>query len=451
METDAMVSTNKELSISRLLNAPRDLVWKVWTEPAHIKNWWGPNGFTNTIQKMDLIPNGAWELIMHGPDGVDYKNKSIFREVIKPRLIVYDHISGPKFRMTITFSEQGNKTLLKISMIFETAEERENTVKVFKADIGLEQNIYKLEGYLKKVSAEKELTIERTFNAPRDVVFKAWTDAEQLAKWWGPSGFTNPVCKVDATPGGSILIDMQSPEGIIYPMDGVFHEVVVPEKLIFTAAALDKNGQRLFEMLNTISFFEEGKNKTRIHLHTAVSRITPEGKPYIEGMNQGWNESLDRLATIVVSSTSKTSVMKDSPLILERTYNAPVEKIWKAITDTEQMKQWYFPQLESFKPEAGFQTQFNVHNEGRDYLHIWKIREAIPLKKISVEWKYGGYPGNSLVTFELFPEGDKTRLVLTHEHIDSFLPGEHPELSQQNFVQGWTHFMEKGLREFVEG
>jgi uncharacterized protein YndB with AHSA1/START domain len=178
---------------------------------------------------MDLTPGGAWDLVMHGPDGVDYKNKSIYVEIIKPRLIVYDHISGPKFRMTVTFSEEGNKTLLKISMIFETAEERENTVKVFKADIGLKQDIYKLDGYLRQISAEKNLTIVRSVNAPRAVVFRAWTEVEQLAKWWAPWRFTNPVCKVDATPGGSILVHMQSAEKIVYPMDGAFHEIVAPE------------------------------------------------------------------------------------------------------------------------------------------------------------------------------------------------------------------------------
>ena len=81
------------------------------------------------------------------------------------------------------------------------------------------------------------------------------------------------------------------------------------------------------------------------------------------------------------------------------------------------MKQWYFPQLENFKPEKGFETKFNVHHDGIDYLHIWKITDVVSLKKISIEWKYAGYSGNSLVSFELFPEGNKTRLILTHEGI----------------------------------
>jgi len=114
------------------------------------------------------------------------------------------------------------------------------------------------------------------------------------------------------------------------------------------------------------------------------------------------------------------------------------------------MKQWYFPQLETFQPEKGFETKFNVHHEGKDYLHIWKITDVVPMKKISLEWKYAGYPGNSLVSFELFPEGNKTRLVLTHEGIESFMPAKYPELGKKNFTEGWTAFMDKELKEFLE-
>jgi len=140
----------------------------------------------------------------------------------------------------------------------------------------------------------------------------------------------------------------------------------------------------------------------------------------------------------------------NTPLVIERTFNASVEKVWKAITEINEMKQWYFPQLENFKPEEGFETQFNVRHEGKDYLHIWKIKEVTPLKKISVEWKYGGYPGNSLVSFELFKQGDKTKLVLTHEGIETFMPEKYPELAKENFMEGWTQFMDKGLKEFLE-
>lgn len=141
-------TTDREIRLSRLLNAPVALVWEVWTNPEHIKNWWGPNGFTSTITKMDIKENGEWDLIMHGPDGTDYKNKSIFKEITKHKKLVYEHVSAPKFLATIQFEEQGEKTLLNWHMLFESKEQFIQVVKTFKADEGLKQNGEKLEQYL---------------------------------------------------------------------------------------------------------------------------------------------------------------------------------------------------------------------------------------------------------------------------------------------------------------
>lgn len=148
-------TANRELMIARLLNAPRELVFEVWTNPEHIKHWWGPTGFTNTIAKMEVRPDGVWEFVMHGPDGTDYKNKSVYVEVVKPERIVFDHVSGPKFRVTVTFEDRGDKTFLTWRMLFESAEELQQVVKVFKADEGLKQNIVKLEEYLSKIAESK--------------------------------------------------------------------------------------------------------------------------------------------------------------------------------------------------------------------------------------------------------------------------------------------------------
>jgi len=142
--------------------------------------------------------------------------------------------------------------------------------------------------------------------------------------------------------------------------------------------------------------------------------------------------------------------MKNDPIVIQRNFNAPVTKVWQAITDQEQMKLWYFDNIPEFKAEPGFITQFNVHHNGRDYLHIWKVTEAEPLKKISYEWKYGGYPGNSFVTFELTPEGDTTTLTLTHEGLETFLPDINPGVERKNFVEGWTAIIGMSLKKFVE-
>jgi uncharacterized protein YndB with AHSA1/START domain len=148
MTNEKSSTKDRELVITRELNAPIDLVWEVWTNPEHIAQWWGPNGFTNTISKMDIKKDGEWNLVMHGPDGTDYKNKSIFREVIKHKKLVYEHISGPRFTATVEFEARGEKTFLKWQMLFVSKEEFIHTVKTFKADEGLRQNIVKLERYL---------------------------------------------------------------------------------------------------------------------------------------------------------------------------------------------------------------------------------------------------------------------------------------------------------------
>jgi uncharacterized protein YndB with AHSA1/START domain len=138
---------DREISITRTLNAPIDLVWEAWTTPEHIAQWWGPNGFTNTIGKMDMQPGGEWLLVMHGPDGTDYKNKSVFKEIIPNKKIVFDHVA-PNFTATIEFEARGETTFLKWHMLFESAELFIQVVKTFKADEGLKQNVEKFQAYL---------------------------------------------------------------------------------------------------------------------------------------------------------------------------------------------------------------------------------------------------------------------------------------------------------------
>lgn len=154
MENNQSNTTDRELRLTRTLDAPVELVWEVWTQPEHIAQWWGPNGFTNTISKMEIEPGGEWELVMHGPDGTDYKNKSVFKEVIPLKKIVYEHVSSPKFIATIEFEAKGEQTFLSWRMLFESHEQFVQAVKTFKADEGLKQNIEKLNQYLKDISAK---------------------------------------------------------------------------------------------------------------------------------------------------------------------------------------------------------------------------------------------------------------------------------------------------------
>jgi uncharacterized glyoxalase superfamily protein PhnB/uncharacterized protein YndB with AHSA1/START domain len=138
---------DREISTSRLFNAPIELVWEMWANPEHIKNWWGPNGFTNTIHKMDFQEEGEWNLTMHGPDGTNYPNRSIYKEIIPFRKIVFEHFN-PHFFTTVLFESKGEETYIEWKMLFDTSEMRGTVIRAHKADEGQKQNIDKLEQYL---------------------------------------------------------------------------------------------------------------------------------------------------------------------------------------------------------------------------------------------------------------------------------------------------------------
>jgi len=144
-----------------------------------------------------------------------------------------------------------------------------------------------------------DVAIKRTFNAPRAKVFKAWVDPQQMAQWFGPKGFDNPVCEVDARPGGKLRIHMRGSDGTIYPCHGTFHEVVEPERLVFTSQAIVDDGTVLIEAMNTVTFADAG-GKTLLTLHARVLKVTGLGEQYVKGMDQGWSQSLDKLEALVI-------------------------------------------------------------------------------------------------------------------------------------------------------
>jgi uncharacterized protein YndB with AHSA1/START domain len=147
--------------------------------------------------------------------------------------------------------------------------------------------------------ANRELILTKTINAPREKVFNSWIDPVHLAAWWGPKGFTNPLCEVDVRPGGAIRIDMKGPDGVVYPMGGKFQEIDKPKKLVFTSTAYeDISGNSMLEVLNSITF-EEKDGKTTLTLHAGVVKSTPQVEVALAGLEQGWSESLEKLMEYV--------------------------------------------------------------------------------------------------------------------------------------------------------
>jgi len=143
--------------------------------------------------------------------------------------------------------------------------------------------------------------------------------------------------------------------------------------------------------------------------------------------------------------TMKTNL--GEAVVIERTFNAPIAKVWRAITDVDQMRAWYFD-LKEFKPEVGFEFEFSVEHEGMTYHHLCRVTEVVPQEKIAYTWRYKGEPGDSLVTLELFAESDNTRVKLTHTGIETF--PKTPAYARKNFESGWTATIGTELKQFVE-
>jgi uncharacterized protein YndB with AHSA1/START domain len=140
---------------SRTIDAPRDLVWSVWTDPKHLAQWWGPDGFRTTTSAFDFKPGGVWRFVMHGPDGRDYENRVTFDEIVKPELLRYHHGGGGRddvepvqFRTTLTFDDLGGKTRVTLRGVFPSAEERARVIKGYGADKGLVQTLARLDEYV---------------------------------------------------------------------------------------------------------------------------------------------------------------------------------------------------------------------------------------------------------------------------------------------------------------
>ena len=144
----------------------------------------------------------------------------------------------------------------------------------------------------------REVTLTRTIDAPRALVWAAWTDAKQMAKWWGPHHFTNPLCEVDARAGGKLLIHMKAPDGTVYPMSGTFTEVDKPARLVFKAFAESLDGTKYLESVTEVTFEELG-NRTKLTVKAKAKGMHPMAPQMLSGMDAGWSQSLDRLAELV--------------------------------------------------------------------------------------------------------------------------------------------------------
>lgn len=296
---------DRTIAYHRTFDAPPSLVWKAWTTPSSIAAWWGPSGFGNTIKAMDVRAGGSWQFIMHGPDGVDYPNEVTYLTVEEPSTLVYDHGSPgglADFRVTVTFTPHGERTEMRYKMVFPTAEAKRLVVEKYGAVEGLKQNMDRFAHWLQKTG----LVLTRVFQAPRPLVWKAFTDPVQLVKWWGPEHFTCPGAQVDLHIGGRYLLGMKGPDGAEFWGTGTYREIILNQKLVYTdqfadaaghvvsAASLGLPGDWPEEPLVTVTFAELGKEKTLVTIHH--HQLPEEWK---EMTVSGWSSSFDKLSKVL--------------------------------------------------------------------------------------------------------------------------------------------------------
>ena len=439
-------TADREITATRVFDAPRDLVWEAWTDPKHIAQWWGPIGFRNTIVSMDVRPGGIWDFVMHGPDGRDYDNKIRYVEIVRPERIVYDHCSAPNFHVTVNFAEEGRKTRLTMTMLFETAELRDGVAKAYGAVEGLQQTLGRLAEHLAG-TAPHSVRVVRTFDAPRARVFAAWTDSKQLAKWFGPHRFTNPVCEIDARPGGDIRIEMRGPDGVTYPHRGTVTDLAAPERLSFTLDLLGDDGQPLIQATIAASF-HDANGKTRVELD-AQFRSVPEMAAAIARAEEGWTQSFERLAGVALTDERK--------LVVTRVFDAPREVVFDAWTQEEHLRRWWSPKTfttSHVKVDLRVGGLFHYcmrAPDGKEYWGRGIYREIVRPERIVYSDSFADAEGNAVdpshygisdaepdsqeVTITFREERGKTRVTLEH----AIPAGTH----RDGAGQGWNEMLDK--------
>jgi len=300
------VTAEPVVTTTRFLPVPRERVFEAFSRPEQLARWWGPKGFTNTFHEFDLRPGGRWRFDMRSPGGDVYPQDKRFVEVVASSRIVLAHPQeGHNFRLTLVFEDAPGGTWLTWHMRFATEGELAPVRDAVLA--GNEQNLDRLEAHL-QVSRYPEasaLTLERVLMAPRESVFRAWTDPQHVKRWWAPEGATTPHCSVDLRVGGRLHYCMRFADGNEMWGLGIFQEVAAPARLAFLDSFADAEGNPVpperygmstehpVQTLVTIDFEALGPTSTRITLRHHLPSAFPER----DGVQQGWTEMLARLST----------------------------------------------------------------------------------------------------------------------------------------------------------
>ncbi|MCC6243522.1 MAG: SRPBCC domain-containing protein [Gemmatimonadaceae bacterium] len=310
-----------DIRITRLYDAPLALVWEVWTVDVHVKQWWGPRGFSLTTHSKDLHVGGTWVYTMHGPDGVDYPNYTRYLEVEPLKRLVYDHgassaDSAPMFRVTATFREVGGQTELDMRMTLPTPQAAQDA-RVFIKAAGGNATWDRLGEHLEQTAHDRAVfVINRSFDAPIETVFDMWTMPEHLVRWLPPTGFDMTYIRADVRVGASSFFSMSNGAMTMYGVSE-YRVIQRPTRVEYLHWFADANEQLSRhpgaptwpdKMLQTVHLVAEGAMQTRVTIRTEVfgAATTEQKAVFAEargGMTQGWTGSFDKLEVLVAGGT----------------------------------------------------------------------------------------------------------------------------------------------------
>lgn len=313
-------SKPNEIAITRIYDAPVEAVWDAWTDPDQVAQWWGPRGFTLTTHSKDLRPGGHWIYTMHGPDGTDYPNNTLYHEVEERAKLVYDHGANddrpPLFRVTVLFSDINGKTRMDMTMALPTVEQAQQMHEFIKQANGY-STWDRLAEYLAKQSSDKEqFVINRSFEIPIEQMFDMWTKPEHIAQWLPPTGFTMQFLRDDTYTDGSTFYFMTNHKGVdMYGRKRIM-DMQRPNLLVYTQQFCDKDENISRHplaptwpetMLTTVAFFAESEDRTRVTVTwEPYGDATPEEVAIFvqsrPGMTQGWTGSFDKLDTLLATN-----------------------------------------------------------------------------------------------------------------------------------------------------
>jgi len=318
-----MAARNKsnEIYLTRIYDAPVEAVWDAWTDPKKVALWWGPRGFTLTTHSKSLKPGGFWIYTMHGPDGVDYPNRTEYFEVEKYSRLVYDHGASedrpPMFRVTVEFSEFKGKTLMNMIMALATAEAAEDAKKFIKK-AGGNATWDRLAEYLsKEISNKERFVINRTFEAPIDLMFEMWTNPKHFSKWLAPTGFTMKFLRADIQAGGGTFYYMSDGGETKFYGRAKYLEVSRPDLIVYTQQFCDEKENISRHplaptwpetALTTVSLVAETPNTTRVTVtwEPYGDFTRDELEVFIKargGMTLGWTGSFDKLEDYLLAQS----------------------------------------------------------------------------------------------------------------------------------------------------